>query len=517
MVLEAMMTRTPPQHWDDDEDDDEDNEDNEDDDDVLPYDLKKSHATPSPQSVGGLDLDRSADLSSLVSRMLCDHLVTVSDDEVIVRSTTFTLPELEEATATALDTPYRRGYRGGDDDHDDDDDDDDDDGRCDATDYPPASSSSSSSPPREDGRLPVHHKMLYQSLSSFASPVWRGIEEGKDGDIDGEDGNGNGNGNDRECHDGRSPTIRVGPERVVVFHSDSLGIKISRHTDGYVRVLSVSPSPSSSSMSYPPTDGSSSEQRRRHPPPPIARWREGEVRPGDVVREVGGVSLRAPIDTPAWKLTVGLIRMAPRPLRLVVANELTAAAATKTTTTTTDAAARRDDDDDDADDGRRRRRRRRSLVGARSRVVTFHEPCLGVRLRHDPLDGRVRVLDVARVYRPFPGRPPVRTGDEVRAGDVVLDVGDGEWDLNDPIDLDAWRSLIEYVRGAGRPMRMVVTAEDDDGDDDDGGARMDAGEAKTTAEEDRGDDRPRLSWAGPVVATGNEGQDHDSSYVDESR
>ena len=107
-------------------------------------------------------------------------------------------------------------------------------------------------------------------------------------------------------------------------------------------------------------------------------------------------------------------------------------------------------------------------------------------------------------------------GNEVRPGDVVLNVGDGEWDLSDPIDLDAWRSLIEYVRVVGRLMRMVVMAEDDDDDDD---ARVDAGEAKTTEEEeeDRGDDRPKLSWAGPVIAAGNEGQDRDSSDVDESR
>jgi len=138
------------------------------------------------------------------------------------------------------------------------------------------------------------------------------------------------------------------------------------------------------------------------------------VRSGDVVREVGGVSLCSPINTPAWKLTVGLIRMAPRPLRFVVANDLTTDATTTTTTTTTtlDAAAARHDDVDE---------RRRSF-GPRARVVTFHEPCLGVRLR--------------------PGRPTVRTGDEVSLGDIVLNVGDGEWDLNGPIDADDWCSLI---------------------------------------------------------------------------
>jgi len=62
---------------------------------------------------------------------------------------------------------------------------------------------------------------------------------------------------------------------------------------------------------------------------------------------------------------------------------------------------------------------------------------------------------------------------------------------------------------------MVVMADDDDDDAVDG-TRVDAGEKTIEEEEDedddfdRGNDQPRLSWAGPVIATRNEVQDRDS-------
>lgn len=79
-----------------------------------------------------------------------------------------------------------------------------------------------------------------------------------------------------------------------------MGIKLNRGMDGIVRVLSVANLP---------------------PGSPILR--KGEIIAGDLVREAGGVDLRRPITATMWGDTVALIKMAPRPLQLIVAKELT--------------------------------------------------------------------------------------------------------------------------------------------------------------------------------------------------
>jgi hypothetical protein len=94
-------------------------------------------------------------------------------------------------------------------------------------------------------------------------------------------------------------TIQFGPERDVIFLSEALGIKLNRGPDGVVRVIEVSPEVSGS---------------------PIAR--EGSIEVGDVIREAAGVDIRRPITNIMWGDTVALIKMAPRPIVLVVAKEL---------------------------------------------------------------------------------------------------------------------------------------------------------------------------------------------------
>ena len=85
----------------------------------------------------------------------------------------------------------------------------------------------------------------------------------------------------------------------MTFLSESLGIKLNRGSDGIVRVLSVSPE----------TPGSK-----------VAR--SGSIEPGDVVREAAGVDVRRPITNIMWGDTIALIKIAPRPITLVVAKEL---------------------------------------------------------------------------------------------------------------------------------------------------------------------------------------------------
>jgi len=79
-----------------------------------------------------------------------------------------------------------------------------------------------------------------------------------------------------------------------------MGLKLNRGTDGLVRVVSVANLP---------------------PGSPILR--RGEIRTGDLVREAAGVDLRRPITATMWGDTVALIKMAPRPVELVFAQELT--------------------------------------------------------------------------------------------------------------------------------------------------------------------------------------------------
>ena len=91
-----------------------------------------------------------------------------------------------------------------------------------------------------------------------------------------------------------------GEEREVIFLSEALGIKLNRGPDGIVRVIEVSPDIAGS---------------------PIAR--QGNIEVGDVIREAAGVDIRRPITNIMWGDTVALIKMAPRPIVLVVAKEST--------------------------------------------------------------------------------------------------------------------------------------------------------------------------------------------------
>lgn len=95
-----------------------------------------------------------------------------------------------------------------------------------------------------------------------------------------------------------SQVLHCGEEREVLFLSEALGIKLNRGPDGVVRVVDVSPD---------------------LPGSPIAR--QGRIEVGDVIREAAGVDLRRPITNIMWGDTVALIKMAPRPIVLVVAEE----------------------------------------------------------------------------------------------------------------------------------------------------------------------------------------------------
>ena len=95
--------------------------------------------------------------------------------------------------------------------------------------------------------------------------------------------------------------FRIGNERHILFGEGPLGIKLNRGCDGFIRVLST----------YTPKSSQSPNAKR-----------SGQVLPGDIVREAAGVDLRRPLTNVMWGDTVALVRMAPRPLTLILAKEL---------------------------------------------------------------------------------------------------------------------------------------------------------------------------------------------------
>lgn len=117
----------------------------------------------------------------------------------------------------------------------------------------------------------IGQRMLQQALSSLATPI------PTDTDF--------------------TDQIHVGNERQVLFHALSLGITLNRGIDGYVRVVSASK-----------VDDD--------------QVRDGDIFAGDIIREVNDVDLRMPIDMAVWKMTIALMKKAPRPLRMMLAEEL---------------------------------------------------------------------------------------------------------------------------------------------------------------------------------------------------
>jgi len=94
-------------------------------------------------------------------------------------------------------------------------------------------------------------------------------------------------------------TLKVGLERVVTFLSKPMGVKLNRGPDGVIRVLSAT---------------------RTEARPDISR--QGSIFTGDILREAAGVDLRRPLTNVMWSDTVALLKIAPRPMVVKVAVEL---------------------------------------------------------------------------------------------------------------------------------------------------------------------------------------------------
>ncbi|KAL7466636.1 hypothetical protein ACHAXS_006935 [Conticribra weissflogii] len=295
-----------------------------------------------------------------------------------------------------------------------------------------------------------------------------------------------------------NPTaLHLGPERLILFHTESLGLKLARATDGVIRVLSVTP--------YRSLSGSDET------------YRTGTVREGDVVRAVAGVDLRFPMEKSVWKLVVGLIKMAPRPLEMVVAQELESE---EWDWSGGESESRNDRDDDDDHHG--------NNWFEDVRRVYFMEHALGIKLHHDA-EGYVRILAVVpsrneresqlwqdlrpqegteqqkqcqqymaniSQHRHHPHTQPqpqphsttlIQRQGTIYPGDYVLEVG-GVWDLHQPISLHAWTIMVKFIRECRRPLCMVLAKRKNRGSNSSTGTSNRCTTATTAEDDDEHDD-----------------------------
>ena len=172
---------------------------------------------------------------------------------------------------------------------------------------------------------------------------------------------------------------------------------------------------------------------------------------------MGDVDTRSPINGNVWKMIVGLIKLAPRPLTMVVCGEYMEVEDVKDAT----------DMIQEEEMTVRRACGRCEVtgqsvlpespgnvnIGLETRHVVFYGTSLGVKMQHTSR-GYV-VIHSIRDEDEEEGGLRRRSG-ELKEGDVVLQVG-GVWDLYHPISVNAWGILVKFIRECRRPMRMVVT------------------------------------------------------------
>lgn len=277
--------------------------------------------------------------------------------------------------------------------------------------------------------------------------------------------------------------ITLGTERLVQFHSadpEDLGIEIEHSDDGYVRIASTS------------DDG----------------MFEGTVYEGDIVCEIAGVNMRRPITEHMWKLTTGLMKVAPRPIEVIVAADESPAEGeedekeangalhnlsqdkareadnvdaeiTQTPSLVKQAmsmwqslnlsatSTKEEEQHDASDTASMSEGNEDSTVQlpdpyndpgrfGTERTIIFHTDSLGVKLHRCPEEGIVQILNIDENVS-----DKARGGDDdgrLEVGDVIVEVGgvDLRHKFIGPLE---WADMVYFVQNVGRPLDMIV-AED---------------------------------------------------------
>ena len=271
--------------------------------------------------------------------------------------------------------------------------------------------------------------------------------------------------------------ISLGTERLVQFYSsdpEDLGIEIEHSDDGYVRISSTA------------GDG----------------MFEGTVHVGDIICEIAGVNMRRPITEHMWKLTNGLMKVAPRPIEVIVASEHTSSQEDdEGALGVVENAPAKNSNNIDADitqtpsivkqamsmwqnlnlNGASKEEHHDSPGNETSetasmsdgnedstiqvpdpysdperfgveRKIIFHTESLGIKLHRCPNEGIVQILQIDNVYE------QMREGDDngrLDDGDVIVEVGgvDLRHKFIGPLE---WADMVYFVQNVGRPLDIVV-------------------------------------------------------------
>eukprot|EP00984_Skeletonema_dohrnii_P003278 scaffold1088_cov120-Skeletonema_dohrnii-CCMP3373.AAC.1 len=271
--------------------------------------------------------------------------------------------------------------------------------------------------------------------------------------------------------------ISLGTERLVQFYSsdpEDLGIEIEHSDDGYVRIASTA------------GDG----------------MFEGTVHAGDIVCEIAGVNMRRPITEHMWRLTTGLMKVAPKPIEVIVAEEHASQEGAVETLGAVVNVPEKNARDIDAENTQSPSLVKQAmsmwqnlnLNGASKeeyhdspgngtsdtasmsdgnegstiqvhdpysdperfgmeRNIIFHTESLGVKLHRCPNEGIVQILHVEQSVS-----EKVRGGDDngrLEVGDVIVEVGgvDLRHKFIGPLE---WADMVYFVQNVGRPLDIVV-------------------------------------------------------------
>ncbi|KAL3799074.1 hypothetical protein ACHAWO_007414 [Cyclotella atomus] len=275
-------------------------------------------------------------------------------------------------------------------------------------------------------------------------------------------------------------SMKLGTERTIHFHTTSspdLGLTLT-HTPttlamgistGYVRITSIN------------ADGG---------------MVTGDVRVNDVVVEAAGVNMRRPISEGMWKLTLGLMEVAPLPLEIVVAQEVEEEEEEEDKLTNQDTGMEEEKEQGyyqlttpskynvvndpvlsaklypldtnispdacpisplpESPEETRNPFLDSNRFGP-ERTIVFRTESLGVKLHRSAKEGIVHILHVTSYQAPDSAQAP-REG-EINVGDAIMEVG-GVNLRNQFIGRIEWADMVHFIRYVGRPLEMVVAKDD---------------------------------------------------------